>query len=181
MVLNKVYLGLCIVTSLLFLPFQQQEGELLRNYKKQIDADIKKALKEDSFSYNMVDLSFHNLEVYSVTADKKIKGYLFVKEVKACSLVGCQPKTNTQNELGSEYYDLAIFANNKQQIVSIRVLDYFSDYGYEISSKSYLKKYKGMELCSFRQSKTRVDGISGATISYNALLTSLEEFCAILD
>jgi len=89
------------------------------------------------------------------------------------------PDSTKQDQLNSEYYDLSVFVDANKTIQSIKVLDYFSDYGYEITSKRYLKKYVGKTLCDFSTKSDLVDGISGATMSYNGLVNSLIEFCEL--
>lgn len=67
------------------------------------------------------------------------------------------------------------------RILNIKVLNYFSDYGYEMTSNRYLKQYRTKKLCQFAENPALVDGISGATISCIALVMSLEEFCDLND
>lgn len=159
------------------------DGPLLKNYKSKIKKELKSISSDTGGSVNLINLNleFHNLEAYSlVDQEENINGYLFIKEVKACSLNGCLAKSKEVDTVGSEYYDISVLTDKNKTIKSIKVLDYFSDYGYQITSKRYLKKYAGKNLCDFQPDNPLIDGISGATISYNALISSLTEFCNIL-
>jgi len=168
----------------IFAPDNLTEGPLLINYKSKIKKEIKSisSNEESALTFKNLNLEFHNVEAYSLWDESdQISGYLFIKEVKACSLNGCVAKSkDIDSTLGSEYYDISVLTNKDKVIQSVKVLDYFSDYGYQITSKKYLKKYRGKSLCEFQQNTAQVDGISGATISYNALISSLDEFCELL-
>lgn len=156
------------------------QGPLLENYKQKITKQLKSCLKQDVPLQSFENLNFdlHNLEAYRISS-KNVKGYLFIKEVKACSLNGCTSKSTISDQLNSEYYDISVLVDEEKTIQSIKILDYFSDYGYEITSKRYLKKYVGKNLCDFSNSNYIIDGISGATISYNGLINSMSEFCEL--
>lgn len=173
-----------IIFSLLSLCSKSTNGPLLSQYRSKIKKEItsKLDLNKSEYTLENIDIDKQNIEVYSIFTQSNVTGYAFIKEVKACSLNGCiSSKPNTDDDdTGSEYYDIFVLTDMNKNIKSIKVLDYFSDYGYEITSKRYLKKYIGASLCQFSSSqdtKIPVDGISGATISYNALVTTLGECC----
>ena len=180
MVLKSI---LSLVSLLCLLHWGGNEGPLFQNYKSKINKQLKSSMKEEfkEDSFENMNFDFHNLEGYKINCNQtnKLKGYLFLKEVKACSLNGCVAKDQKVDNLNSEYYDISVLTSPDMTIQSIKILDYFSDYGYEISSKKYLKKYQGKRLCEFAQEDELVDGISGATISYNGLVNSLIEFCEL--
>jgi len=177
----KFFISILIV--LLMSSDNSIEGPLLTNYKSKIKKELN-AIKDNNdiqITYENLNLDYHNIEAYTLNDDQEqLSGYLFIKEVKACSLNGCIAKTSNLDDIGSEYYDIAVLADKHKVIKSVKVLDYFSDYGYQITSKKYLKKYRGKNLCDFQTSNSVIDGISGATISYNALISSLGEFCELL-
>jgi len=172
-----------VVSFLCLLHWGGNEGPLFQNYKSKINKQLKSCMKEEfrNDSFENMNLDFHNLEGYRINCSQtdQQKGFLFLKEVKACSLNGCVAKSKKVDNLNSEYYDISVVTTSDLTIQSIRILDYFSDYGYEISSKKYLKKYQGKQLCDFATQDKLVDGISGATISYNGLVNSLIEFCEL--
>lgn len=152
------------------------EGRLLSQYKPKVKKKLAKAFNTKvELHLKSMDTSQPTLELYEVYNQKRELGYLALREVKACSLNGCEVGTQKISNLASEYYDIAVFITNELTINQIIVLDYFSDYGYEISSARYLKQYQGKQLKDFSLEHPLVDGVSGATISYHALIVSLEE------
>lgn len=159
------------------------EISLLTSYQNQIDKQIIKL--ELVASKNTI--SYHNrtsddilFEFYEIKSDEDLVGYLFLKEVLACNLNGCSSGIDENNELGTgkERFDLSVVTDTDFNIRNIKVLDYFSDYGYEICGKSYLKQYTNQSICFLSDEQNQIDGISGATISITVLQSSLLEFCA---
>lgn len=159
------------------------EISLLTSYQNQIDKQIIKL--ELVASKNTI--SYHNLtsddilfEFYEIKSNEELVGYVFLKEVLACNLNGCSSGIDENNELGTgkERFDLSVVTDTDFNIRNIKVLDYFSDYGYEICGKSYLKQYTNQSICFLSDEQNQIDGISGATISITVLQSSLLEFCA---
>lgn len=172
------------ISSILLLALLQTisfEGPLYVKYKSEIEKRLAKTLDidKDLIAYDALPSNSTKLEAYALSTENNKIAFLYIKEVQACSLNGCVAKKVSNNNIAAEYYDIAVVTDLSKTIKSIYILDYFSDYGYEISSKRYLKKYNGFKLCDFSQETNQVDGISGATISYNALIESLDEFCSI--
>ncbi len=178
MVLNTSKL-LVFIAAFLFIG---NTGPLRQQYNSKINKDLVKLFgtKSNSLQLDRIETKDKSIEAYAIAKDKKLVGYCMIKEVKACSLNGCVAQDVINDNLASEYYDLAVFTDASKKILSIRVLDYFSDYGYEITSKRYLAQYQEKNLCDFSFDHPQVDGISGATISYNALIGSLGDFCSVL-
>jgi len=172
MVLN--YLHLLVLLGVLV--SGAPEGRLLSQYKAKVHKKLFKSFETtQNISLTSLETKETTLELYQVKSQFKKIGYLALREVKACSLNGCSSGDRKINNLASEYYDIAVLLDQELNISQIVVLDYFSDYGYEISSKRYLKQYQGKNLSDFSLNTPMVDGISGATISYDALIVSLEE------
>jgi len=163
------------------LVYGQEEGDLLKNYNRKVSKEINNLSLSSAPEYDRLDMDLHNLELYRIMEEGSCQGYLLLKEVRACSLNGCTANNKPQGDIGYEYYDVSIILDKNHVIQKIKVLNYFSDYGYEISAKRYLKKYQGASICDFSADYSKVDGISGATISYNALITTLGEFCGLLE
>ena len=161
---------------------QDGAGALFSKYEVKLKKEILKIFKDktnDDFTVENLKFESKFLEVYSISSPENPEGFLFVKEVKACSLNGCVSIEVINDNIASEYFDISVITDKDLNIQSVKVLDYFSDYGYEISSRRYLKQFSQKNLCEISAETPQVDGISGATISYNALINSIEEFCTI--
>jgi len=179
MVLNLKW----IILGLSLLLYNGDRGPLILQYQNHVAKALQKNLDEienDKFQLSNIHLSYGGTEIYSVNQASNTEAYIYLSEVKSCALNGCgQSETKPQN-LNSEYFDLMIICDKNLIIKHIKILDYFSDYGYEVSSKKYLKQYVGIPLDQFSKEQTQVDGISGATVSYNGLINSIIDFNKIL-
>ena len=66
------------------------------------------------------------------------------------------------------------------KILKVKVLDYQSEYGYEICAKNWLKQFIGKKGCEVNYGND-IDAISGATVSGNAIVTDVQMLCYFLD
>ena len=162
-----------VVTSILSL----NSPSLFDNYRQKIRKDVANtfAVSRESSEFRRIK-DIKEIESYSISINDSIIGNLFLKEVRACNLNGCQViSKDEETKEDGEYFDLMVMTNQKREIKFMRVLDYFSEFGYEVCHKSYLKQFYGHFLCSKENQK--VDAISGATVSSNAIINSLADFC----
>ena len=67
-------------------------------------------------------------------------------------------------------FDYMVLLDKNNTIKLVKVLVYREDYGGEIASKRWLKRWVGIN-----QRVTHIDGISGATISVNSLKHSINK------
>ena len=148
---------------------------LLDKYEKPATKEIKKKLSLKAYEFER--LSFEEGELYAIKVDDKSVAYILLSEVAACNLGGCPSYKAVEQDASSEYFDLMTIIDNHSKIISIKILDYFSDYGYEITSKKYLRKFNGYKVCTISNGNDDVDAISGATISSFALEAKLGQLC----
>lgn len=151
---------------------------LLDKYEKPATKEIKKKLSLNTYEFERLD--FEEGELYTINSDNKVVAYILLSEVAACNLGGCPIYKAVEQDASSEYFDLMTIIDTDSKILSIKILDYFSDYGYEITSKKYLRKFKGYKVCTISEEKDDVDAISGATISSYALEAKLGQLCGFI-
>jgi len=164
---------LAIIISLFC--FQNTDPLLSIRYQKKIDKCIAKSLEISKFDLNRI--KYDNGELYKIESGNKVKGILLISEVASCNLGGCPAYDKIKNAKASEYFDLMVIMDPSKQIKEVRILDYFSDYGYEVTSRSYLKKFRGKEICLFSSQNDGIDVVSGATVSSYALEGALSVLC----
>ena len=167
-----------MVLVLLLLNIFTPQDSLLVKYEKSANKEIKKKLKLEEFDLQAKE--FVEGELYQINQSGQAKAYLLLSEVAACNLGGCPTYKSVEQDASSEYFDLMAILDLESKIISIKILDYFSDYGYEITSKKYLRKFKGYKVCTISEEKDEVDAISGATISSYALEAKLGQLCGYL-
>ena len=153
-------------------------GDPPLRYQKQVEKTLRKELKLEQ-EYELKEEKDSNY--CSIWEGAELMGYIKVTEVAACHLGGCvsayDKKVQENEGLGSEYFDALILLDTENKILKIKILDYFSDYGYEVNSKRYLKRFEGKHVCDFAAGSDGIDGISGATISSMALEGVLALMC----
>lgn len=159
----------------LFFVFQSEQS-LLELYERKITRELSaERINEHLILTEEVNRAFAYWEEYKVLNQPNKE--VIVASIFTCNLGGCTAEQAYQkSKTSQEYFDILIeFTDDK--ITKLKVLQYFSDYGYEVCSKNYLKNYYGKTSCEFSNFNSAVDGISGATISVDALQTFLGELC----
>ncbi len=73
------------------------------------------------------------------------------------------------DEIGKEEPITAGFVVSDGKILQVRVLTYRESRGGEVRYPAFLKQYQGVELQSDYHLNNNIDGISGATLSVNAM------------
>jgi hypothetical protein len=162
--------------------FNWDENSYFEKYESKINKVIKKKLKLKDFSFEqiaIIDGPSTFLESYKIIdANSSSQLFMYCGTIVTCDLGGCTAsKYMKSDHEGKEYFDILIIADSMKMIKQMKVLNYFSDYGYEIASKSYLKKYYKHNICDFNVETYKVDAISGATISSNAINDALILIC----
>ena len=66
-------------------------------------------------------------------------------------------------------FDYYIIFNSEAEILKIEILQYRENYGAEICSKNWLKKFINISTNTYPKYNHKIDGISGATISVNSI------------
>ncbi len=79
-----------------------------------------------------------------------------------------------------EYFDYAVYYDQKMVIKAVRILQYREDYGGEIGSKRWLRQFEGKNSKSAITIDTDIQGISGATISYLALTKGVKSITQLM-
>ena len=148
----------------------------LELYGKKINKEIKKVFEKDEIHFEVFDLMQDTgLEddnsFYKLISDNKIIGFANINKVNACQIGGCNRPDLLNTTRYDHFYYMAVFDINLS-ILKITVLDYQSEYGYEICSKNWLKQFKGSPDKYFEYDEN-IDAISGATVSAEAMVDEI--------
>ena len=147
----------------------------LELYGKKIHKEISKIFKGEVSIEEIEQTGISNLgennSIYNLQSDNKNIGFININKVNACLVGGCSRPNSLNTTRYDHFYYMAVFDINLS-ILKITVLDYQSEYGYEICSKSWLKQFKGSPDKYFEYDKN-IDAISGATVSAEALVDEL--------
>ena len=141
-----------IIISLLNLSFIRYDWENDTKSRVKIHETISTIFNSSTYTINSISDNF-----YTISESERILGYLIV-----------------QSEF-SKYkkFDYFIIYNNSAEILKVKILNYRESHGFEICNKRWLKQFIGNNSDSQFEFNSKVDAISGATISVNSLKTSI--------
>lgn len=165
--MKKLFLGL-VVFGLLVPAYGAIE--LPSKLQKKIEKELKKQHIEGAFEFKPFDTIsidksvLQNRELYKLFADGTDIGLICLTSA-----------------LGRyDYFDYWVLIGNDGEIRMVRVYKYRSEYGGEITARSWLKQFDGAEPGSFVLF-SNVDAISGATISANSIVDDLNSFEGLVE
>jgi len=151
-----------IVAALLFFSFKFSDWE----YDKRYSTIIHKSIAEIFNNSSCLVEEFTGTEesFYVIKQNDIVLGYFVVAQA---------PSKFHQ-------FDYYIVFNSKAKILKIEILQYRENYGAEICSKKWLKKFINISTNNYVEYNRRIDGISGATISVNSIKNDIFKVSNIL-
>lgn len=149
---------------------------LPRNVEKRIHKMLQKVF--DSEVYSKVIIQYpdslktnSNSYFFYVENESKTKKYIMSLIIaNGCKIGGCDinDKNGDQFEI---FYMYALYEENGN-LIDLKVLDYQSDYGYEITSNWWLRQFIRHQKSTYEYSKN-IDAISGATTSVKSTINEM--------
>jgi hypothetical protein len=104
----------------------------------------------------------------------ELKGYLHYGRVNTCRAEGCSAPGTSGPAEKSEYFDYTILYTPAMEVEDIRIYNYQASHGHEITARGWLKQFKGFSGEKTLEVGKHIDGISGATISVNAITDDVQ-------
>ena len=150
-----------LTVALLFSSFKVFDWEYDKKYNSVINNSITKIFNTQT--YQLEELKGINAS-YTIKNKEKILGYIIVADA---------PSKFHQ-------FDYYIVFDEKVNILKIEILKYRENYGAEICSRRWLKKFINISTNDYPEYNKKIDGISGATISVNSIKTSVFSRAKIL-
>jgi len=135
----------------LFSSFKFINWEYDKKYNSIINKSITKIFSTQTYKIN--ELKGINAPFYIIKNKDIILGYLVVAHAPS----------------KFHRFDYYIIFDKKVDILKIEILKYRENYGAEICSKRWLKKFINISTNDYAEYNKKIDGISGATISVNSL------------
>jgi len=130
-----------------------------QDYHKQ-EFRIEDSLSDKSNSY-----------FYKVTSQDKSKNAIMVMTIaNGCRIGGCDVEHEESEEF-EQFYLFSLF-DESGRLIELRILDYQSEYGYQVTSKWWLKLFIKNWKQSFYYGKN-IDAISGATVSVKSMIREM--------
>lgn len=160
-----------------FPDFEKKIQKMVQKHWKDIEVDIS-VPKLDQQNNRVLE----GRNVYVISNSDTTLGFLVVSKALGCLIGGCDSQSASDNErLDSSYekFYYAVLYNTNFSIELVKVLQYESDFGYEICGRRWLKQFAGYEGCDLEYGK-QIDGITGATVSVKSITSDINNLCWIL-
>lgn len=146
-------------------PIEKKLHKSLEQYFEKEDYLKKELQVSDSILYN-TNSYFYHVENRSQTQGV----YLVITIANGCKLGGCDIEHGQEEEF-EQFYVLSLFTE-ESKLVALKIIDYPSEHGYEVTSKWWLKQFIKQQKNSYEYGKN-IDGISGATISVKSMIREM--------
>jgi hypothetical protein len=152
----------------------------------QIDFKNKQILRElKAFEQpvQLEPLTFENISswksnFFQLKDSQNIRGYLYIGRLKCFGSDSYVLRQDNNDEF--EYFDYFAIFDLEIVLQKISIFNYQASYGAEITSKNWLKQFKGYSGSPQLIVGKNVDAISGATSSVEAFTKNIEEVTTAL-
>ena len=145
-------------------------GDLTKSNEKKAVKAIKRSfdtegiiMKEVSVKGNLLERPGPGFNFFELREENNLKGYLCITTAKG----------------RHDYFDYLAIFNPDHSIRHIEILEYRSEYGYEISNKRWLSQFEGRMGCDLVYGED-IDAISGATYSASSITEDVGILCKFL-
>ncbi|KAA3627505.1 MAG: hypothetical protein DWQ02_19560, partial [Bacteroidetes bacterium] len=163
-------LSMSLVTNDQMPDFQKKIHKMAGKQWKDLTFKIKKpALPEQ------IERTLTGRQVYTVTSPDSLLGIMMINKALGCHIGGCDTPGNSSGDMldsSFEKFYYAVIFDTNLVIRRIKVLQYESDFGYEICGKRWLRQFVGYKGCEL-EFNHHIDGISGATVSAQSITSDI--------
>lgn len=97
--------------------------------------------------------------------------YYYIGRVKTCRAGGCSIVQKSDGDSETEYFDYFIIYDSMCAVQKVGVYNYQATHGHGVTAKGWLKQFNGYR---GNDAQKKVDAISGATISVDAITFDIE-------
>jgi hypothetical protein len=123
---------------------------------------------------------FNENNFYQLSLSDSLVGYMSFNRANSCRVGGCVAFDSANRGSNFDPFYFATIYEPNMSIRQVKILEYYSDFGYEVSSKKWLKQFIGKSSCE-KDLEDKIDGISGATISVKSLIQEVNGNCEVLE
>lgn len=119
-------------------------------------------------------------EIYKLVDNNRLLGYMVLNKAFSCRVGGCAAWSPGADESNYDPFYYVVIVGPSLTIDTIKILEYYSEYGYEITNKHWLAQFSGKTGCNLTYQRD-IDGISGATISAKSMIRDMHDTCKMLE
>lgn len=168
-----------IIFILLFIPrFDFSPSELVfpNAVEKRINKRLDKFFEKEGYNKtpfqpsDSISLKSNSYFYKVENASQTKKATLVIIIANGCRIGGCDVELEEGDEF-EQFFTYTLF-NEEGNLIDIRILDYPSEYGYEVTSRWWLRQFSKNWGQYFEYSKN-IDAISGATVSVKSMIREM--------
>ena len=144
--------------------------------EKRINKNLNKYFEKEGFNKKTItvhDSILNNTNSYFFRVDNHSKSrgaYMVITIANGCKVGGCDVEHKVDEEF-EQFWVYSLYSS-EAELLELKILDYQSEHGYEITSKWWLKQFVKHQNETYRYGKN-IDGISGATISIKSMIREM--------
>ena len=163
-------------------------AQIIPSFPKKINKILHKTFKHQEVFIEEIkneEESIYPNRIFYHVLDKAKNtiGTLVINKAYGCHIEGCDDPSEIRNDFANSAYEefyYAILFNPDLSIKTVKILEYDSEYGYEICSKRWLKQFRNISPNQINKLH-KIDGISGATVSVNSIVNDIINLGFILE
>ena len=169
---------------------QSVHTDITAKMQKTINKELKKSWKDIVITQRPITinpkvtckLSMDLSNTFVLLNYKDTLGYLFVRRTKGCVIGGCDNSSKKISYYGVdnnfeeryEHFDYMAILNTDLSVRKVKVLVYEGEYGYEVTSKLWLKQFIGYKGGKLKYGSD-VQALSGATVSAQSITNDIQD------
>jgi len=173
--MRNIIISTLLVSSVALLSFTSYGDFFFPPYlQKKIKKQISKTFNTDKFEMTMLvaDSNSYAHDFFEIkNPNNEMIGYGIVTLTNGCKIGGCDAIQHADNAEYEQFYFSTLY-HLDGEIANVKVVEYASERGYEITARSWLKQFIGKRGGGLRVDK-EIDGISGATVSVNSIVNEI--------
>lgn len=163
----NLILTFLVLFSGIIQPLESLPSKMLKEIRKSTRQDIAGA-NEIVVSENRQDMSEGTF--YAISFVSGIgQHYAYVGRVNTCRAGGCSLGSTANDVLIFEHFEYFILFDATGRVILTGIHNYQASHGQEISSRGWLRQFRGHQAGRALEVGKQVDAIAGATISVYAI------------
>jgi len=173
--MKNILIASLLVSSITLLSFTSYSDFFFPPYlQKKIKKQISKTFDIDEFELKVIaaDSNAYAHDFFEIrSSENELIGYGIVTLTNGCKIGGCDAIEHADNAEYEQFYFSTLYRTNGG-IANVKVVEYTSERGYEITAKSWLKQFIGKRGGKLKVNQ-EIDAISGATVSVNSIVNEI--------
>ena len=134
-----------------------------------------KKMESEGYHFEAADGTFRLIVQHIMGKSSEpftVKGFRVIEEQRENGEIFSEATIKVEEGDEFEQFFLYTLFNEEGELIDIKILDYQSEYGYEVTSKWWLKQFTKKWGQHFEYSKN-IDAISGATVSVKSMIREM--------